>query len=627
MRSTLVLTVGLFIWGCGDDAVVAGGGTSVDVGTPMTDSGSADARPGDSAMPDATGPVVDAAGTPMDGGPDLGTPSDSGAENDSGADLDSAVADAGRQMGDAAPVVDSATVDAARECGGDDACGPRQNCDPDGRCVCSIGFTGDACDACSEGYIGYPDCRVDPCVGVQCDAEAQCDPADGQCVACVADADCPAESPRCEPAGRVCIGCLADVDCGPDAPFCDAGRCAECRAGGVAPDGLCQGGICGANGTAECLEGAWTCTAPGYRAGPDVCDHWDTDCDGRTDEDCEAPVINFERIESELEASMHFFDITPDGTTYLSALRGGIGFVTKIPADPNEEVTRLLGNTTDNHGDVEFNPVTGDLVLLANGPDLDPGGGLKIYQDCAPLDLDCGCAGRINCPGFSYEPVVRAAYDRIYGVSTGSPSGVEVAPDGSYYLSQFDYQECVDDDAATDCGPDAPDTWCTEAAPVRCGEEGYGQLAHLVMPDDGPVRWQIIAEFPGREITSMALGRNGDLVLGIYGSGQDPRARIVYFDPRTRRQIPLRDVRYPVVDVANDPTDGSWYAAEFLVDSNPRMLSFYRFAADGRVIDLPDAWVVPRNSSHIHMKFGPDGRMYRLIAARGETTLDALDLH
>ena len=325
---------------------------------------------------------------------------------------------------------------------------------------------------------------------------------------------------------------------------------------------------------------------------------------------------------------MYFFEIGPDGTTYLSAVRGGIGFVKRIPADPEAPVTLLRGNSSHNHGDIEVNPVTGDLVLLANALDLEPGSGLRVDQDCASLDPGCGCAGQVNCPGFSYEPWVRSTFHRVYGMFNGSPSGVEVAPDGSYYISEFIYENCVEEGDAVDCGPDHPETWCTLDQPARCGDAGTGQLAHMRVPADGaPVRWQIVAEFPGREITSMALGRDGDLLLGLYGSGQMPRSQAMYFDPRTQRQIALRGLTYPIGAITNDPHDGSWYAAELLVDSNPRRVGMHRFAADGRYIDLPDAWVAPRNTSSIHMKFGPDGRLYRLTTGGQESFLDALELH
>ena len=466
-----------------------------------------------------------------------------------------------------------------------------------------------------------------PCLTISCGAGERCDPSDGACVECLQDSDCPGERSRCDRAARLCQRCIEDADCSAESPRCVLGECVACRADDTAPDELCRDGICASAGGAECVAGEWRCAAPGYTHERDLCDGWDSDCDGVSDEDCVAPVISLERVADALEAEMYFFEIDPVGTVYLSAIRAGVSFVKQVPADPAEEVTRLMGNSSHNHGDVEFNPVTGELVLLGNGAGVEPGGGLRVYQDCAPLDEGCGCAGRPNCPGFSYEPLLRASYHRVYGITNGSPTGVEVAPDGSYYLSEFNYENCVEDPAARDCGPEQPERWCVTAEPVRCGEPGHGQLAHLVTPAEGsPLQWQIIARFPDMEITSMALGRDGDLLLGLYGGDQDPRGLVVYFNPHTRRQISLLELANPIVSIANDPADGSWYIAEFLVNNAPRRMSFHRLAADGSVLALPELWRAPRNSSNIHMKFGPDGKLYRLMNGGGSSSIDALFL-
>ena len=466
-----------------------------------------------------------------------------------------------------------------------------------------------------------------PCLTISCDAGERCDPSDGICVECLQDSDCPEERSHCNTATRICQECIEDADCSAERPLCALGACVACREDDAAPDDLCREGICASAGGAECVAGEWRCSAPGYTHESDLCDGWDSDCDGVSDEDCVAPVIALDRVADAVEAEMYFFEIDSIGTVYLSAIRSGISFVKRVPADPTEEVTMLMGNSSHNHGDVEFNPVTGELVLLGNGEGVEPGGGLRVYQDCAPLDEGCGCAGRPNCPGFSYEPLLRASYHRVYGITNGSPTGVEVAPDGSYYLSEFSFENCVEDPAARDCGPEQPERWCVTAEPVRCGEPGHGQLAHLVTPADGsPIQWQIIARFPDREITSMALGRDGDLLLGLYGGDQNPRGLVVYFNPHTRRQISLLELANPIVSIANDPADGSWYIAEFLVNNAPRRMSFHRIAADGRVLALPESWRAPRNSSNIHMKFGPDGKLYRLMNGGGSSNIDALFL-
>jgi len=94
-----------------------------------------------------------------------------------------------------------------------DPCQGRGTCD-DGACSCQVGFAGATCGECAASYIGFPTCRADPCLGVNCGA-GTCDSTNGTCVCDpgVAGGYCD----RCASPERVWPECLApDCSTGPD---------------------------------------------------------------------------------------------------------------------------------------------------------------------------------------------------------------------------------------------------------------------------------------------------------------------------------------------------------------------------------------------------------------------------
>jgi len=63
-----------------------------------------------------------------------------------------------------------------------DPCGDHGVCDPaDETCACATGYAGAVCDACAEGYAGFPDCAVDACATQICSGHGTCRPSDGGC--------------------------------------------------------------------------------------------------------------------------------------------------------------------------------------------------------------------------------------------------------------------------------------------------------------------------------------------------------------------------------------------------------------------------------------------------------------
>ncbi len=122
---------------------------------------------------------------------------------DNGASADAAVADAGAVDGHCVPACEE------RECGDDDCggscgdCTENNVCLNNGTCLClpqcadkdcggdgcggscgtcipgwECGESG-LCDACAEGYVGYPSCVDDPCLPDPCHGQGTC--ADGRC--------------------------------------------------------------------------------------------------------------------------------------------------------------------------------------------------------------------------------------------------------------------------------------------------------------------------------------------------------------------------------------------------------------------------------------------------------------
>jgi len=86
-----------------------------------------------------------------------------------------------------------------------------------------------ACTSGDTGSIDLAPRAAARCAGVQCAAGLRCNPGNGRCVACLANADCPAARPICQAFG--CVECTTDAECAAPLPVCSAtlGACAECE--------------------------------------------------------------------------------------------------------------------------------------------------------------------------------------------------------------------------------------------------------------------------------------------------------------------------------------------------------------------------------------------------------------
>lgn len=61
-------------------------------------------------------------------------------------------------------------------------CNEHGICDPESRyCLCAERYSGDYCDACADGYIGYPECIDDLCDPDPCHGHGICDTVDASC--------------------------------------------------------------------------------------------------------------------------------------------------------------------------------------------------------------------------------------------------------------------------------------------------------------------------------------------------------------------------------------------------------------------------------------------------------------
>ena len=76
-----------------------------------------------------------------------------------------------------------------------------------------------------------PECEVT----ADCDAGQVCNTAEGTCVECLADLDCPSGRPTCNTVNNTCVPleCQNDGECtAPEAPFCISNECLECQNNG-----------------------------------------------------------------------------------------------------------------------------------------------------------------------------------------------------------------------------------------------------------------------------------------------------------------------------------------------------------------------------------------------------------
>ena len=179
-----------------------------------------------------------------------------------------------------------------------------------GDCVCDAGYVNDDadpqddCDSCDVGYVGYPNCEPDPCLNVECNGNGTCENGACNCDPGYANDDMNAADdcdscdvgyvgyPNCQPDPCVGVDCNGNGSCVNGACVCDTGYenddadpqddCDDCEPGYIGypncqPD-PCVGVNCNGNGT--CVNGACVCDA-GFDnddANPnDDCDDCDTE--------------------------------------------------------------------------------------------------------------------------------------------------------------------------------------------------------------------------------------------------------------------------------------------------------------------------------------------------------------
>lgn len=141
-------------------------------------------------------------------------------------------------------------------------------CDPaKGECVACVA------DAdCPQGQM----CHKNNCLAVticinstQCPPDKVCDPKLGQCFACVADMDCPANHLCQDHVCQAYVSCASDKQCTPMGQLCDSakGKCAGCLKNEDCP-GVYHCGPSGVGGTGSCeidvcQPGQGSCTPAG----------------------------------------------------------------------------------------------------------------------------------------------------------------------------------------------------------------------------------------------------------------------------------------------------------------------------------------------------------------------------
>ena len=134
-------------------------------------------------------------------------------------------------------------------------------------------------------WCGQCNCPAQPMGnGMRCQTNADCPAPNatsptasvcnaGTCTACTENSDCPSALPNCgtvtaefSNAFRMCTACATDSDCPSERPYCEGNygitACVACRTTADCASGVCNGGVCAPQCTAntQCGE-AMECTA------------------------------------------------------------------------------------------------------------------------------------------------------------------------------------------------------------------------------------------------------------------------------------------------------------------------------------------------------------------------------
>jgi hypothetical protein len=133
---------------------------------------------------------------------------------------------------------------------------------------------GQLCDNTTDTCL--TDCRLDGGAAACQALQFVCDPATGQCVACVSNQDCQTDggsaTPFCDTTVNNCVQCLTAVNCPYSTPGCSMGNCGSCQMNLDCPSGLtCQTtlGMCTCTSQNQCAGNAPSCV--GLDAGPGMC--------------------------------------------------------------------------------------------------------------------------------------------------------------------------------------------------------------------------------------------------------------------------------------------------------------------------------------------------------------------
>jgi hypothetical protein len=109
-------------------------------------------------------------------------------------------------------------------------CGIDGDCNPDQRCESSTRRCVTKCESLTGCNSTAPFCDLDRGFCIRCKTKVECiipgdarlcDDANGMCVECVVDSDCPKAKPRCDRTTGTCAECVTSAECTSDKPLCD----------------------------------------------------------------------------------------------------------------------------------------------------------------------------------------------------------------------------------------------------------------------------------------------------------------------------------------------------------------------------------------------------------------------
>jgi len=397
--------------------------------------------------------------------------------------------------------------------------------------------------------------------------------------------------------------------------------------GGSGSDGGCLGavppclGVCAATPPA-CVDGAWTCTGPGFQSPETRCDGFDNNCDGVTDEGCPVCAVNLPEVRRNLFSTWDI-DFDSQCTTLLTTLVSGTDSVTVVPADGGGPVAAYLGNANQNMGYalVDTDPEHPRVVVAYScclACNCLAKNGLTLLYTCDAGAPGCGCTGNSHCPGFLDAPFLTSSPEdtgvTAGGVTITTPTGLASGPGSRYYVGNWRPETCLAADAGcSPCDPAHPGVTCSPQRLACCDTSALGRLAEFTLPEPGrEPTFRVVAVYPGEALLNLASTGAGEVLVATRSPGGGAIHR---YSPATGQSALVASFPAPVYSLVEDRRQGDVYL-QLLTGAN----GLQRLGLDGGALPLP-AGVPAGTGTNAVLQFGPDHQLYRLVGVANGTSV------